>query len=586
MQSDFRLGRRISVLAIFLLLNSLSSLAGVSHLLQSKYKKTYENKALFLKIPVYSDKQMIYITGQSFRADQGAGAPRYKVGDQLRVLLVDFAGDEVKFRMGGIGTQSIIEIVFKFDSSLQENFPNSDVFDRALLSTFTEGLKYADIEDAKSSFVEDQFERSVREIAGSASISRESVLKSIAPHIPAYQDAQRDLENLRNRVQDLSAQLSQSQAENRKLESESRAQQGEITRLKNANASLQEKIDNSAAQVSKLGDELRDVKGTAQGYQKELASLQRSLNIKVDASRDLASQITDLGQAMRKLQRENEGLANQINTLKTNLDAQQAANARLLGDNEELKASNRQMQSTIKTLTSNENSLARQYLNLKNAKEKLDDYANAVKALRTRVVEEKTDGRTRQGKANLYLGNVLLGSLEWSIASDLNHNESGVGEAKFTAESIDYVKVTPEERHLLHSFGERLKIRVDLASGSNLLTLEPDAGNEAHNIGERDSSTWHWKIHNQGTQEAHIFLTAHLINRNSDEISFLQQEQSIRTSNLVRRVRDYLQPISLVLGVILGFLLFGIVRVFRRGKKIKPVAPGSESVPYTGKKQL
>ena len=240
----------------------------------------------------------------------------------------------------------------------------------------------------------------MQEIAGSASISRESVLKSIAPQVPAYREAQREIDNLKGRLQDVSGQLAQAQAENRKLESETKSQQAELSRLKSANAALQSKIDDSASQISKLGDDLRDAKGSAQGYQRELANLQRSLNLKVDSGRDLAAQIADLGQALRKLQKENETLGSQISSLRANLDSQQAANARLLGNNEELKAGNSKLQATINTLTSKEDSLARQYLDLKREKEKLEDFSSSVAALRTRIEEEKTEGGNayRQGE--------------------------------------------------------------------------------------------------------------------------------------------------------------------------------------------
>jgi predicted nuclease with TOPRIM domain len=419
-----------------------------------------------------------------------------------------------------------------------------------------------------SGFIEEQFERSVREIAGSASTSRDSVLKSIAPYVPAYQEAQREIENLKGRVQDISGQLSQTQSEKRKLESESKALQAELARMKGANAALQEKIDSSASQVSKLGDELRDVKGTAQGYQRELANIQRSLNLKVDAGRDLSMQISDLGQVMRKLQRDNEIQVQQISSLHTNLDAQQTANARLVGDNEELKAANRKMQGTIETLTSKEDSLATQYLNLKNQKEKLDDFSQSLGTLRTRIAEERTEGGVYYGKANVYLGNILLGALDWSFPIYLNRGQSKSAEAGFSAESIDYVRMTPDERHILRSLGDRLKIRLDLASSVATMSVAPPAKDKpVHEVGERDRSTWQWSIDNQGTQDSRLLLTARLINKNSNEIPLLQQERSIIASNAVRQVRSYLQPIPLAAGVILGFVLFGIVGIFRRPKR-------------------
>lgn len=570
---------RIFCMMILVLSGGLPGFAGVSRALQEQYKKEYENKAMFLKIPVYGEKQLIHISGQTVHVDPGAGAPRFKVGDQVRVLLVEFAGDEIRLKMSGIGTPGIFEFGYKFDSNLLEDFPNKDIFERAIQATLTEGLKYTEIEEAKRSFVEDQFDKSVREIAGSASISREAVLKSIAPQVPAYRDAQRDLENLKGKLQDVSGQLAQSQADNRRLESEAKTQQAELSRLKSTNAALQSRIDDSTSQISKLGDDLRDAKGSAQGYQRELASLQRSLNIKVDASRDLSAQIADLGQALHKLQKENDTLGNQVNALRASLDAQQAANARLVGSNEELKSSNSKLQATINTLTSKEDSLGRQYVNLKAEKEKLEEFANAVAAARTRIEEETTDSGMRIGKAGIYLKNVLLGSLTWKIPEHLNLNESKSGEVTFSAESIDAIRMSSEERHLRSMFGDKLKVRVDLASDSDGVEVTPETAKGYREVGERDHVSWQWSITNRGAQDARLLITSRLRNNNSSEIPVFQTEETVPISNAVRQIRGYLHPIPLAIGILLGFLLFGIVGIFRRPKKTPARQVGAADPP-------
>jgi predicted nuclease with TOPRIM domain len=557
---------RIFCLTAAIFACAILSFAGVSRAIQDQYKKEYENRALYLKIPVYAEKQVIDITGQGFRVEPGSGMPRYKVGDQVRVLLVDFGGEAVKLRLGGISSAGTVELEFKFDSSLQENFPNRDVFDKALQATLTEGLKYSDIDNAKDAFVREQFDRTVREIADSAAISKESVLKNIAPYLPAYQEAQRDLENLKSRLQDISAQLSQSQSDNRKTDAELRAQQAELSRLKNLSASLQEKIAGYNAQISKLGDEVRDASKNEQGYQKELANIQRSLNIRVDSNRDLTAQITDLGQVLRKMQKENESLANQVNALRANLEAQQAANARLLGENEELKNHNRNLQNTLTTLTSSKDSLGRQYVNLKAAKEKLDDFAQSVNALHTRVVEESTDDGNYRGRANIYVSNILFGSLDWSIPAHLSRDETKGAEATISVDSIDYMRASPEERHLLRSLGERFKIRLDLSSESESMAVTPDQSKPIHELGERDHSSWKWTVVNKGTKDSRLNLAVRLINKDSNQISVFQQERLVASSNVVRQVRAYVQPIPLIAGMIIGFVLFGIVGIFRRPK--------------------
>jgi predicted nuclease with TOPRIM domain len=576
---------------LFAFSTAISGFAGVSRTIQEQYKGDYENKAIFLKIPVYSERQLIHISGQDYRIERGSGVPRYKVGDQLRVVLIDFASDEIKLKMIGITSPGAVEFSFKFDISLQEDFPNRNIFNQALQSVLMGGLKYSEIEEAKRTYIEDQFERSVQDLAGSASVSRESALKSIAPLVPSYQEARREIDTLKSRVQDISGQLADAQSENRKLEADLKTQQAELARLKNSNSALQERIANSTSQISKLGDDLRDAKGTAQGYQKELVNIQRSLNLKVDAGRDLSLQIADLGQVLRKLQKDNEVLGQQFNALRANLEAQLAANARLVGDNEELKTGNRKLQSTIETLSSKEDSLARQYLNLKTEKEKLDDFSQSINLLQTRITEEKTEDGIRLGKAQVYLKNILLGSLEWSIPASLRRGQSLRAEAAFSAESIDYVRATPEEKHILRTLGDPLKVRIDLVPNSDSIQIASDKPSVIHEIKERDRSSWEWTLSNQGTQDSRILFEAHLVNLNAREISMFQQEHPLVASNAVRQIRSYLQPIPLVAGIILGFLLFGIVGIFRRHKVKRPTPPSSQSnsVPpseHIGKKQL
>ncbi len=583
---------RILYSMLLILSTAIPGFAGLSRIIQDQYRQQYENKVMFLKTPIYSEQQLIYISGQRMIVARGTAAPPiFNIGDQLRVHRIDFGGDEIKFRMGPVSGPSTLEILFRFDSDLQEEFPNRASFDHALQSTLTEGLKYAEVEDARKIFIDDQFERYITETAGATSSNRDAVLERIASLVPAYRDAQRQIETLNNRLKDISSQLSGSQAENKRLQSELKAQETELDRLKSDNAALNRKMDAFAAQVSKLGEENRNIRGNEQGYQKELQNIRRSLNLPVDASRDLSAQIADLGQAMVKLQKEAQIQTQQINSLQTKLDAQEAVHKRLSEDNEELKARNQKMQSTIKTLTSKEDSLARQFLNLKNEKEKLDDFSLSVGSLRSSVVEEEIKGGMYYGKADIYLNHVLLGSLGWNIPVHVNHGQNKGVEATFSAESVDTVQMTPEERHILRSFGEQLKIRFDLLSSSAAMKVTPEADEPVKAVAERDQTAWHWIIANEGAQESRISLSAHLINSDSREIPLFQRERSVIASNAVRQVRNYLQPVPLAVGAILGFLLFGIVGIFRRPKtRTGPASKSSSGAsgppPYNGQKQL
>lgn len=551
-------------MAFAVMLCAQGAFAGVSRSIQEKYRAKYENKALFLKIPVFGERQSVNITGQTYRTEEGTGHARFKVGDQLRVLGMDFGGDEIKFKMGAIGGAGFVEIVFKFDSALQESFPNSAIFDDALAYTLTEGLRYSDLDEAKRAYAQDEFEQAVNKIAAASNESRQVVLKNIAPRVPAYEESQRELESLKARNQEVSSQLSASQSENRKMDAELRNSQAEAARLRSTNAALQEKIDSSASQLSKLGDDLRTVRGATQGYERELASIQRSLNLKVGAGGDLATQISELGQAMRKLQKDNEGLAGQNRALRSDLEEQQSTSNRLSREVDDLKASNKQMNETIKTLTSKEDSLARQYLELKKTKENLEEVVQSVSGLSTRIAEEKTEGGFYSCRVNVYLKNLSVGSLDWLVPLRLNHNSSAQAKASFSAESIDYVKISPEERNILRSLGDKFRIQAALISLSPTMEVSADAKDSLHEVGERDRAAWNWTIRNRGTQDARLLFTVALVNKNSDTVMLVQDEPFVMSSNVVRDVRNYLQPVPLAVGALIGFLLFGIVGIFRR----------------------
>jgi hypothetical protein len=574
------LPRRIFLLVPVSLLAASICFAGVSRAIQQQYRTNYENKALFLKLPIFSAKKYIYITGQSHRAQQETTGrpPLFKVGDQIRVIELDFGGDEIKFKLSAIDGTRPVEIIYQFDSDLQETFPNRKVFDSALESSFTEGLKYTDLEEAKRRYTTQQFSLSVQRIASSSGASREDVMSYLAPSVPAYQDAQRVVRNLENRNKNLAGQISQLQTEKSDLEAELRRQESEVSRLSNLSTSQQSKIGTSDAELTKLRDEVRNAQAATSRYKNELANVQRSLQLKVDANQDLAGQIDNIGQGMQQIRNENENLKNQNVSIREELKNEKASNTRLTREVDTLKASGRKMRATVRTLTSKEDSLARKYLEMSQAKENLENITLSVKNIRARVEQETSEAGIHSGEVGFYLGETMLGSLNWQIPEHIGMNQVRSSEAHFIAESIDYVRVAPEERQILQTLGDSLKLRVSMVSRSETMEIMPEQESPSQEVGERDSASWRWQITNRGADDSRIVLAVDFVNQNDDEIPVLEREQLVRSSNIVRQVRGYLQPIPLAVGALVGFLLFGIVGIFRRGKR-PPKPPPSARPP-------
>jgi len=382
----------------------------------------------------------------------------------------------------------------------------------------------------------------------------------------------------------MQTQLAQAQTENRRLNSELRQQQAEVTRLRSASSSLEERMQSSSSQLQKLTEELRASRGTTQSYQTQLANLQRSLNLKADQNRDLSTQISELDGAMRKLQKDRDSFEAQTRSLTTSLEAERNASHRLSGELDDSKTALQQAKQTITTLTSKEDSLARQYIDLKRQKENLENISRSIDSLRTAVLEEKSERGVKYAKLGVYLGQIPLGTLEWQVPDRLAQGESKPAEVRFATDSIDYVKVTADERHVLRSLGERLKLQVKLASASESFEIKPVKSEERQEVGERDAATWRYSISNRGTRDERLGLSVALVNRNSDEVPLVHLEQLVVSSSVVREVRGYLQPVPLAAGAILGFLLFGIAGIFRKGAR-RPTAPAPAPT-IIGQKQL
>ncbi len=576
MQKQRCLHRWVFLALISGLLLGVSSFAGVSREIQEQYRQKYENKALFLKIPIFADREYVMISGSSHRPERVAatGSARFKVTEQVRVLQLDFGGDEIKFRLGAIGSSLGAELIFKFDAELQESFPNRDVFDAALDATFSEGLRYADLEDARRDHAQGQFERMVGQLAANSGASREDVLGFIAPRLPAYQEAMREIETYRKRNQEQAESIDRLQTERSQLQASLRTEQSESAKLQSLNASLQAKIDSTNSQLTRIREDLRSAEGERAGYQKELASLQRSLRLRSDASRDLSSQIAEIAQATQRLQREKEELEKRRSSLEGDLQRQTAVNSKLNREIEDLNGNIQKMRNTISTLTSKEDSLARQYLDLKQVNDHLENIKSAVAGLRTEVVEEADEDGVQRGKVAVYLADIPLGTLGWRLPRQLAPQASESVELSFASESIDFVKVAPQERQILQSLGDRLKMKASLASIAGALNVEAEQPAAPQEVGEREAVSWRWRITNQGTEDGRLALVAGLVNTNADEIPLWKDEYSIESASVVRQVRGYLQPIPIALGVVIGMLLFGIVGIFRRpARSAKPAPP-------------
>ena len=163
--------------------------AGVRRDIQSSYIQNYENKAMFLKVPIRGRRQIIQVSVSGSRLDPASiTAPlRFKVGDQVRITEVNFRGDSVRFKLSSLEFTRESELEFRFRQDLQDHFPQRGAFDITLKATLTEGLSYTDIESARQEFIEGEFDQFVEQLALSNNTSYDFVVTVLRDTIPDYQ---------------------------------------------------------------------------------------------------------------------------------------------------------------------------------------------------------------------------------------------------------------------------------------------------------------------------------------------------------------------------------------------------------------
>ena len=120
----------------------------VAREIRDEYVQRFENKAVFLKVPVRGLQQVIHVLDSGAKLDRGnLNQPvSFKVGDQVRIIDVNFRDRTVRFRFSSVGTNREGSLEFRFPASTQQTFPQRENFEKSLASSLTEGLSYKELE--------------------------------------------------------------------------------------------------------------------------------------------------------------------------------------------------------------------------------------------------------------------------------------------------------------------------------------------------------------------------------------------------------------------------------------------------------
>ena len=576
---------KFSFLVIFLV-GSVAVNAGVDREIEAAYIKKYENKALFLSIPIRGLQQMVFVTaaGPKLNRNNITESLMFRVGDQVRITDVNFGGDQVRFKIASINLRRESIIVFQFPSRFNQGFTQRDSFDRALEYSFTEGLHYAELDSAKEKFIQDELENLLVHFARATDSSIDFVRKIISETNPEYLAAKKE-----------SAESAQKL---KKIEKELRLQEEAGAALESQMSQLQEKwaksgslLDSARAESKRLSEQneslnrqLRQLHEKTRENEHRVNELMSSLDVKTASSADLGKRVEALSSTMHSLKEERVSLSQKLDRAEQELEKIGKSKRQLETKLQRALNNNISLKRDLRALTSNRQSLEARYLDTRRRKEALENADALAEALQLdKTVEERAEGTYQI--ADLYLLTQRIGVFEVKVPK----HPGEICSVQFSAESPDTVQFTEKERTLYDSLGEKLQIETAWSTTSDRLRAGLVEKEALQSLAPREKVQWHWRLDGELADPEHVSLHIRVINATGEKISVPSMEFLIQPGGIVGQLRQYVSLPSLLVGSILGILFFGLLFGFRRRPKSRfssPLRSSSRSRDYGAPKKL
>lgn len=523
--------------------------AGVSKQIQNEYELRYENKAMFLKLPVRGDRQNLYVSenGVAPPASAAASPLYFKVGEQVRITKVDFNDSSIRFKVSSIDLSREAEIVFRFSTSLQDQFPQRGAFDRALSETFTEGLTYKDIDRAKEQFVKEQFDQYVKQLANTSSTTPEFVLKAVASRNPEFQKMQKQVLSLERSRENLQQQVAEGKRALASRDAQLSKIQRELTQSEATAKSLRAQNDELSDQQNNLKTELQGLQQKNRQFESQVSALAGKLDVKTTSATNLGRQVQTLSSRIEELKNNRDSLAAQVQDLSGKLDQEQKRTAKLTGDLTQVRKERTKLAADLRDLTSNKDSLEARYQKTKREKENLQKASAVAKALR---FEKRTESRETGMVlvSDVFLLSQKIGTLELPLPK---HPGQTVP-VQFTWDSPDLVKFSETERELYRDLGDNPKLQTGWTFESKDLNAVLSADEVLRTVAPRESVQWDWTLQGNIQRPERADLILHFIDVNGNHVELPPQEFVLTPGNLWAQVQSYLSWPSLLAGFLVG----------------------------------
>jgi len=550
------------------------SQADVSKEIVTEYESQYVNRAMFLKTPIRGERQTIFIRSENIIPDSSsAGLPlSFLVGEQVRVTELRFRDNSIEFRVSSIDGTKRATLVFQFSGELEFGFPRRPSFDKALSQSLTAGLSYREIESAKKEYIQDEFRRAAQRMAQTTSMETSFVMDAVASEIPAVaasirqgEAAEKELAELRNRVEEI-------QSERDRLSDQVSELRSTLNREQQQSAALRNERDSLARKESDQQSELQQLRQDNAQIRRELSSLASEMDIQLGSNTELTGQVDSLGQRLKDLRADWNALQQKIASTEKELEKIRDERNKLTSDLSLSQRKVAQLQSQLNSLTSNRDSLEARYIQTKNQLDNLEMSRKIATSLR---LAKGPEGTGENGNTISYSVNLLskrIGVLSVTPPENINAE----GSASFSFASPDTVQFSEEERIMFASLGQELKIRAVWTAMGGSLESNLFGGEEIQAIAPRDTAEWTWSFTGSPDVPEPAILHISFLDQNDLPIKVTDLELEIGPESIIPLDLQGSFWIPALIGFILGSLLAAVL-LRLTGKKNSAPPPKNRS---------
>jgi predicted nucleic acid-binding Zn-ribbon protein len=535
--------------------------------IRDEYVQRFENKAVFLKVPVRGLQQVVHVLDSGAKLDRGnLNQPvSFKVGDQVRIIDVNFRDKMVRFRFSSVDTTREGSLEFRFPTATQQTFRQRENFERSLASSLTEGLSYKELESAKGEFIRGQVKTLVREFAATTNTPDDVVLRTIVEDSPQYQALERESSQIQQKNQVLDRDVSRLGRASREQRARIADMTVELDRLRTQVREL-ERDENLAARTR------QSLEGQLKDAQVKMNELLGSLNLKAASNSELDNRMQSLSAGIESARREREKLSEELAQARADLNQREQANSKLTADLKKVRDRNQRLSSELRSLTSNKDSIQSQFLQAKRQSDALEMASRLSAGLRLERSFQELEGRPLE-IADLYLLSKRVGRLEIEAPD----HPGQICRMKFLMESPDRVEFQEEERVLFDSLGETFKIEPSWSFTGDRLRAVLMEGEPAREAKPREAVEWTWILEGEISEPEQAQLRVLFVNSDDQKISLDPHEFYLTPPGLMSYLIRSFSPVSLGSGIFLGLVFAGVAGLFRRRSSSKSFKPSKPS---------